>query len=120
MTLFHNIARRTRYTLNVCPEVYRKESTMREEKSYEFNSNTMYDSKTMVLRDIHEVKKSWCVENISLFSLISFRVAPLSALSDQQWKWKWHLTEVSSHDEASSALKKKKLLLLAAWTPDCS
>ena len=59
------------------------------------------------------------LNNISVFSLISSRVAPLSALSDQQLKWKWDLTKVSSHDETGSALK-KKLLLLAAWTPECS
>ena len=39
---------------------------------------------------------------------------------DERWKWKWNLTEVSSHDEASSALKKKLPDNFAAWTPECS
>ena len=36
------------------------------------------------------------------------------------FRWKWNLTEVLSHDEASSALKKKLPPNFAAWTPGCS
>ena len=41
-------------------------------------------------------------------------------MNDDDDGMEWNLTEVSGHDEAISALKKKLPVNFAAWTPECS